>query len=398
MKKAIVICEYISTGINYIDDALARGYTPVLLEGTYVGAPEDVARFREIRSRINKRLKGKIHIIPENPDYSEVLRQVKALDPILVIAGSEFGVPLATRLSADLGLPGNPVDRIAAMTQKDAMQQALKDHGLRHIRGEVVKTEEAALAFYRALGKEDVVVKPVRGAGSQGVYLCHGEEELLAGTRKNFAQAIRNGETDQAVLIQERIIGTEYVVNTVSCKGSHRVVSVGMYDKYRLSNGTNAYNYFRYVTRLEIGHSRLLRYACQVAEAIGIQYGPVHGEYMVDEKGPVLVEVNCRPMGGGLDRKYSEMVSGQHETDSALDSYLDPEKFHQDSLKPYRLKRCGISKDLVLTEDTAVNSAPVLQICKRLKSFYSASFDLIGRSDVLTQTTDMETEAGASST
>lgn len=163
-----MICEYISTGINYIDDALARGYTPVLLEGTYVGAPEDVTRFREIRSRINKRLKGKIHIIPENPDYSEVLRQVKALDPILVIAGSEFGVPLATQLSADLGLPGNPVDRIAAMTQKDAMQQALKDYGLRHIRGEVVKTEEAALAFYRTLGKEDVVVKPIRGAGSQG--------------------------------------------------------------------------------------------------------------------------------------------------------------------------------------------------------------------------------------
>ena len=394
MKKTIVICEYISTGINYVDDARARGYEPVLVEGVYIGSPDDIRRFRQVRERINRRVKGTIRIIPENPNYDEILEQVRELDPALVIAGSEFGVPLATKLSADLGLPGNPVDRIPAMTQKDAMHQALKDHGLRSIHGVSVSTEEEALEFYRSLGSEDVVVKPARGAGSQGVYICKNEQEMLNAVRGHFVQCRNNGIDPPSVLVQERINGTEYVVNTVSCNGRHRVVSVGVYDKYRLSNGTIAYNYFRYVTRLDIGHSRLMQYACQVADAIGIKYGPVHGEYMVDDKGPVLIEVNCRPMGGGLERKYSEMISGQHETDSALDSYLDPEKFREDSLKPYRLKRCGISKDLVLAKDTLINSAPVLQICRRLKSYYSASFSGIGMTTMLQQTTDMETEAG----
>lgn len=393
-RQSIIICEYISTGINYVDDALARGYRPVLVEGTYVGAPKDVARFKDLRGRINRRMKGRVDIIHENPDYEEVLRQVKEYDPALVVAGSEFGVGLAARLSADLGLPGNPVDRIEAMTQKPAMHQALKKHGLRSIRGETVRSEEEAVRFYRELGKKDVVVKPARGAGSQGVYLCSSEEEMLEALRVHFETAKASGTDSPSVLIQERIIGTEYVVNTVSCDGRHRVVSVGVYDKYRLSNGSLAYNYFRYVTKLEVGHSRLLRYACQVADAIGIKYGPVHGEYMVDEDGPVLIEVNCRPMGGGLEREYSELVSGQHETDSALDSYLDPVKFHLESLRPYRLKRCGISKDLVFVRDTEVKSAPVLQICRRLKSYYSASFDTLGRSEMMPQTTDMESEAG----
>lgn len=393
-KRNIVICEYISTGLNYVDDARSRGYEPVLVEGNYVGSPDDVARFRDIRNRINKRLKDSVRIIPENDDYDDLLEQVRALDPVLVVAGSEFGVPLATRLASDLGLPGNPVDRIEAMTEKDAMHKALKDYGIRSIRGSVVSSEEEALDFYRSLGKKEIVVKPARGAGSQGVYLCENEQEMKDAVKRHFDMAAENGVTKPTVLLQERIIGTEYVVNTVSCNGRHRVVSVGMYDKYRLSNGTNAYNYFRYVTRLDVGHSALLRYACQVADAIGIKYGPVHGEYMVDEDGPVLIEVNCRPMGGGLERRYSELVSGQHETDSALDSYLDPDKFLHESLKPYRLKRCGVSKDLVFTKDTEILSAPVLQICKRLRSYYSASFDNIGRTDMVRQTSDMETEAG----
>lgn len=393
-KKSIIICEYISTGINYVDDAAARGYIPVLVEGQYVGSPEDVARLRAVRDRINRRMKGKVKIIEEDPDYGNILRQVKELDPAYVVAGSEFGVGLAARLAADLGLKGNPVDRIPYMTQKDLMHKALADHGLRSIRGRVVSSEREAIEFYRHLGKEEVVVKPVRGAGSQGVFMCRGLSEMVESVGRHLAEARRNGDRDPKVLVQERINGTEYVVNTVSCDGRHRVVSVGAYDKYRLSNGSIAYNYFRYITRFEVGHSRLLRYACSVAEAIGIKYGPVHGEYMVDEDGPVLIEVNCRPMGGGLERRYSELVSGQHETDSALDSYLDPEKFHRDSLKPYRLKRFGVSKDLVLTTDTEVISAPVLQICRRLKSYYSASYDQIGRTTMLQQTTDMETEAG----
>ena len=37
MKKNIIIVEILSTGINYVDDALARGYQPVVLEALYPG-------------------------------------------------------------------------------------------------------------------------------------------------------------------------------------------------------------------------------------------------------------------------------------------------------------------------------------------------------------------------
>ena len=394
MKRNIIICEYISTGVNYIDDVKARGYEPVLLDGYYPASSEELKLWRAIRDQVKAHLGNKYTIIPETPDYNELLQIVKSYDPVLVLAGSEFGVELATRLGSDLGLTGNSADRIKAMTEKDSMHQALKEHGLRYIRGKVVRTEEEALKYYDELGQEDVVVKRVRGAGTQGVFLCSGKDEMLKAVRKSLSNRVKRDGEDIAILIQERINGTEYIVNTASCNGKHRITSIWRYSKMRLSNGTNAYNYSMCVPRLEVGHSSLVRYALQVADAIGIKYGPIHGEYMVDDKGPVLIEVNCRPMGGALQRKYVEQIFGHHETDVALDSYLDPKKFEEDAQKPYRVRKTGAMKIFIIMQDTPVLSAPVLQIVTHLKSYYSSSFDRIGRSDCLARTENLETAGG----
>ena len=396
MKRTIVICEYISTGMNYIEDVLARGYEPVLLEGHYVGTDEEVSFIREARDELNASFNGRYRIIKESADYEEILRQVKEVDPVLVIPGGEFGVPLATRLADDLHLPGTPVSRLRAMTEKDAMHEALRKKGLRYIRGKIIASEEEALEWYEELGCEDVVVKRTRGGGTEGVYLCHGKEEMINAVRKSFSAAAKgeNGKDGIAILIQEQIKGIEYIVNTVSCNGKHRVVSAWEYDKLKMANGGNAYNHVYSIPRLEIGHSRLLRYALQVVEAIGIEYGPVHGEYMIDEKGPVLIEVNCRPIGGFLRRKFMERIFGHHETDVALDSYLDSRRIVEDSEKPYRLDEFGAIKFFILPKDTEVKSAPIIQIAMHLKSYFSSFYSGVGRTEFLPETRDMETDGG----
>lgn len=394
MKKRIVIAEYVSTGYNMVYDVLSRGYEPVLLDCPYVAEPTDLEDFRAGREAVRARLpKGLIHI-PENSDYNAVLEQVRALQPVLVIAGSEFGVPYATRLAADLGLPGNPVGRLKAMTEKDSMHQALKEYGIRYIRGQVITTIDEARAYYQELNTEDVVVKRVRGVGTQGVYLCKGLEEMLAAVEKELSAGVQNDGGAVSLMIQERIIGTEYIVNTVSCNGRHGMVSMWKYDKVKMPNGTNAYNHAQSINKLDIGHSQLVSYAFDVLDAIGIKYGPVHGEYMIDDKGPVLIEVNCRPMGGGMSRKFVEKIFGHHETDCALDAYLDPVKFEQDLNKPYRPLRKGAMKFFILPKDVAAETTPIIPISKRLKSFYKGSFDRLGRELLITQTKNLETTGG----
>ena len=86
-------------------------------------------------------------MIKEADTYEETLARVKEYDPLLVLPGSEGGVPLATHLADDLGLPGNPWANIDKMIKKDAMQQALADAGIRSIRGRNVKSVDEAMDF-----------------------------------------------------------------------------------------------------------------------------------------------------------------------------------------------------------------------------------------------------------
>ena len=392
MEKHIVIVEILSTGFNYVEDALARGYRPVVVEASYSGTEEDQAPLLEAQRIARERLPEGVPCIPSSLDYADVLEQVRAFHPVAVVAGSEFGVELATRLGSDLGLPGNPWSIIRQMTRKDAMHQALAEHGVRSIRGRLVRSEADAEAFYRELGTTHTVIKRARGAATQGVHLCEGFDEMMEAVRTELALSAGDKNVGD-ILMQERIIGKEYIVNTVTCAGKHRLVSMWAYDKILL-NGSNIYNYAESVKRLSIGHSALVRYAYDVLDAIGLQYGPVHGEYMVDEKGPVLIEVNCRPMGAGMERHFMEKIFGTHETDCALDAYLDPVKFENDRLAPYRPLRKGVIKVFILPEDVTLESAPVLQLVQQLPSFYDGMFDRIGRDPFLARTRDLETAGG----
>ena len=172
------------------------------------------------------------------------------------------------------------------------------------------------------------------------------------------------------------------------------MVSMWKYDKVKMDNGTNAYNYAQTVNKLDVGHSRLISYAFDVLDAIGIRYGSVHGEFMIDDRGPVLIEVNCRPMGAGMSRKFMEKLFGHHETDCALDAYLDCAKFEADMEKPYCPLRQGAMKFFILPQDVAAETTPILPISSRLRSFYKGQFDRVGRELLITQTKNLETIGG----
>ena len=219
------------------------------------------------------------------------------------------------------------------------------------------------------------------------MYLCCSRDEIISAVRNNLASG-------NSTLVQERITGTEYIVNTVSCNGKHRLTSIWVYDKVRLPNGTNAYNNVMPVGELEPGHWELVSYAYDVANAIGIKYGPVHGEYIIDENGPVLIEVNCRPMGGGMSRKFIERISGHHETNAVLDSYLDPAKFDEERRKPYRIHSFGALKIIIVPTDTAEKSTPIIQLSRHMRSYYSAKFPGAGQRVSLPGTRNLETAGG----
>ena len=199
---------------------------------------------------------------------------------------------------------------------------------------------------------------------------------------------------NEEVLVQERIYGDEYIVNTISSGGRHRLNSVLRYKKHQTEEGGYIYDYIEFVNRLEAGHNKLIEYALSVADALRYQNGMIHGEYMIDEKGPVLIEVNCRPMGCSQPAEFMDLVMGQHETDSTLDALLYPEDFASRQEQPYRLRRYGCMKILQIPENMDAEDHPIWEVARQLRSTYKISANPPSSPVSYVKTRDLETAGG----
>ena len=392
--RNIIIVECISTGVNFIEDIINRGYTPIVLEPK-IAETEEGEEYRRTVYKEYERINYDFDMIYEKDSYEETLEEVKKYDPLLVLPGNERGVILATKLSHDLNLLGNPIENLDAMTLKDEMQKRLKEKGLRYIRGKVIDTIEDAIKFYDEENLKEVVIKPTYSAGSTSVRTCSNKEEMIETLEQFLAHSTNYyGDEDIEFLVQERINGEEYIVNTVSCKGKHQVTLIWKYTKIKTPEGAIVYDSTRTVNELSIGEAEMVEYAYDVADAIGIEYGPVHGEYMIDDDGPVLIEVNCRPCGANMEAKFLNRISGQHETDSILDSYLKPELFRLKSIKPYKLFAHGALKLFIVPNDLIAKSAPMDEISLKFKSHYKTDMASVLDTALIPKTIDLHTSCG----
>ena len=266
MMRNIVVVEAVSTGFNFIRDIVNRNYNPIILNRK-IEETEDNQAYMEMHRIAKEKIDFDAETLLEKDSYEETLEMVRQYDPLLVVPGCERGVILATKLANDLGLKCNDIENIDAMTLKDKMQERLAEAGLRHIRGRVVSSVEEAIAYYDEEGLDGVVVKPTYSAGSVGVRLCSNKEEMIDSLNELFDSANIYGDKLTEMVVQERIMGEEYVVNTVSCNGDHRVTTIWNYSKAKTEEGGNVYETIHFVYELGLGEAELVEYAYDVADA-----------------------------------------------------------------------------------------------------------------------------------
>ena len=395
IMRNIIVVECISTGKNYIGDIVNRGYNPIVLHYLKDSDTEDGKKFGQHVLEEYSRIPYEFDMIYEKDTFEETLEEVRKANPILIVPGNERGVVLAARLSHELGLLSNSIENLDAMTLKNEMHKRLAQRGLRSIKGKVIHSLDEALEFYDSENLKEVVIKPTYSAGSASVQICLNRNEMIESINQLFDEVNYYGDELEELLIQERINGIEYIVNTVTHKGIHRVTLVWKYNKVKTSEGAIVYDSCETVNELSLGEAEMVEYAYKVADALEIQYGPVHGEYMIDEKGPVLIEVNCRPCGGSMPAEFLDRISGQHETDSILDSYLKPKCFFDELRKKYILHAHGTLKFFITPKNMIVRSSPIVNIDKKLKAFHDSSLVNATYHDMFFQKTeDLTTAAG----
>jgi biotin carboxylase len=206
---------------------------------------------------------------------------------------------LASRAAGALGLRNNPPEAAEAARDKGLMRAKMSAGGVPCPVFRRFHLTDDPCQIARAVDYP-CVVKPLRLSGSRGVIRADDADELVAAFERTKRILLGDGfalETTD-ILVEDFIPGVEVALEGLLTSGELHTLAI--FDKPDPLDGP----YFEetiYVTPSRLSpeqQAAVSACAAQAAASIGLRDGPVHAELRVNERGPWMVEIAGRSIGG----------------------------------------------------------------------------------------------------
>jgi len=395
-NRAVVVVDPLSTGATISARIVDRGYEVIRLWSS--DCPAD------LRTHTSPDAKDCFAVTLEHDggmgvDALEVTAQALHKLPYhieAIICGSEPGVTLTDALAEHMGMRGNGTELGHVRRHKFNQSEAVRAAGQRAVRQVLAKSVYEACAFVTDFPQPfRAIVKPVESAGSEDVHLCHSVEDVAKHVGAVLGKVNALGAVNEAVLVQEFLAGTEYIVDFVSRDGVHKCTAVWAYDK-RPANGGSFVYFGQRPLSIESAVARdLIQYTRRVIEALGIRNGATHSEVIVDAEGsPCLVECNCRAQGGnGEWVPVIEPLSGYSQVSALIDAFLDGPAFDALPSEPQPFNGFGMLCFLVSYKEGTLVSSPGMTQLRQLRSHLGSALE-VKEGARLVKTINVFTELG----
>ncbi|HET7034839.1 MAG TPA: ATP-grasp domain-containing protein [Thermomicrobiaceae bacterium] len=216
-----------------------------------------------------------------------------------IISVDDSATVLASLASRRLGLPHNDPEAALAARDKLPMRRLLAAGGVPvpEFAAYPATSDPQALAADLSY---PVVVKPTQLSGSRGVIRADTAEEFVrafARTRQVIEYAGQPAEGAE-ILVEEFLPGFEVALEGLLDAGQLRVLA--LFDKPDPLDGP-LFEETIYVTPSRLSETTQRAIAdctAAAATALGLRTGPVHAELRVNERGPWLIEIAGRSIGG----------------------------------------------------------------------------------------------------
>ena len=246
-----------------------------------------------------------IPVSPADPGASarRILAQAGPLKPVdAVVAADTPMLVLAATVAARMGLPHNPVDAVRAATDKAAQRQRWAAAGLPQPSFRLVPAQACVRQAAEAVGFP-CVVKAVSLSASQGVLQADDPAAAVEAARR-IRTVLDEAErpASEPLLIEEYLPGPELSIDGILAAGDLAVTAV--FDKPGTPDGPT------FEETLLVSPSRLapgtlaaaVRTAAAAARSLGLSTGPIHAELRVGDRGPAMLELASRSIGGLCSR------------------------------------------------------------------------------------------------
>jgi len=242
-----------------------------------------------------------------------------ARHPVQAVLGVDDDTVVAAAAIAErLGLRGLPLPVALAARDKHLQRVTLEARGV-PVPGFSVHPVDADPLAFAAETRFPCVVKPLRLAASRGVIRADDPAGFVAAFRRLAAilaepDASACGPPARQVLVEEFVPGREVALEGLVMGG--RLHTLALFDKPDPLDGP-FFEETIYVTPSRLpreAQEAIADCAARAAAALGITEGPVHAELRWNDRGPWLIELGARPIGGRCSavlRFGSEAGSGK---------------------------------------------------------------------------------------
>lgn len=206
-------------------------------------------------------------------------------------------VVLATAINASLGIATNPLSAAVAARDKWIQRQTLSQAGVPVPASSLHQLDEPASVVAATVGYP-CVLKPLRLSASRGVIRADDATAFVAAHQRLGAILASCGETTSQFLVEDFVPGFEVALEGLLVDGLLHVLA--LFDKPDPLDGP-FFEETIYVTPSRHPMSEqqaLIECARAAASALGLREGPIHAELRWNDRGPWLIELAARSIGG----------------------------------------------------------------------------------------------------
>jgi D-alanine-D-alanine ligase-like ATP-grasp enzyme len=247
---------------------------------------------------------GLITLDFQHPERAaDVLETFTRKRPIDGVVGVDDDTAIvAAAVAGRLTLKGNPLQAAVAARDKHRQRELLAEAGVPIPRFELRTFREDPEAISRSVAYP-CVLKPLRLSASRGVIRADNASDFLAAharLRGILAEpgAAACGEPSRQFLVEEFIAGYEVALEGLLM--NRRLQALAIFDKPDPLDGP-FFEETIYVTPSRTPASlqaAITDCAERATGALGLAEGPIHAELRYNERGPWLIELAARPIGG----------------------------------------------------------------------------------------------------
>ncbi|HEO1486233.1 TPA: ATP-grasp domain-containing protein [Legionella pneumophila] len=291
-KKTILFIEPYGAVLSLLRRGLEKKYNIIVLTAN--------SDFRVVPEEFLNQAALNINIDTANNnsvlELAGTLQQHMSIDA--VIPGFEYFVPIASRVSALLKVPGIDCKHVLNLRRKDLMRAAINKAGLNSPRYYLVTSLDDINEAVDYIGFP-AICKPIDAAGSVHVKKVKNKKELLEAANRilNGNDVLWGHKLSSSLLLEEYIDGKEYSLEGTVQDG----VIAHFSTTEKFVSDQSEFIEIGHIVNAPIEqqlHTKIQNYIDQVIKILGADNCPFHAEVRLRRDGePVLMEIAARLAG-----------------------------------------------------------------------------------------------------